>query len=59
MANQRKDFLHNVSTRMIRDNQVIVMEDLRVKNMMQNQKPEKSLYLEDSADRACNLRRKQ
>ncbi|WP_310830230.1 IS200/IS605 family element RNA-guided endonuclease TnpB [Paenibacillus pedocola] len=36
IANQRKDFLHKSSTQMINDNQVIVMEDLRVKNMMQN-----------------------
>jgi len=43
IANQRKDFLHNVSTRMIRDNQVIVMEDLRVKNMMQNHKLAKAI----------------
>ncbi|WP_445671291.1 RNA-guided endonuclease InsQ/TnpB family protein [Paenibacillus sp. FSL K6-2862] len=36
IANQQKDFFHNVSTWMIRSNQVIVMEDLRVKNMMKN-----------------------
>jgi putative transposase len=43
ISNQRKDFLHKTSTKMIRDNQVIVMEDLLVKNMMQNHKLAKSI----------------
>ncbi|MHA6529670.1 IS200/IS605 family element RNA-guided endonuclease TnpB [Paenibacillus sp. BAC0078] len=43
IANQRKDFLHKTSTQMISDNQVIVMEDLRVKNMMQNHKLAKAI----------------
>ncbi|WP_240416297.1 IS200/IS605 family element RNA-guided endonuclease TnpB [Paenibacillus periandrae] len=43
ISNQRKDFLHKTSTKMIRDNQVIVMEDLRVKNMMQNHKLAKAI----------------
>lgn len=43
IANQRKDFLHKTSTQMICDNQVIVMEDLRVKNMMQNHKLAKAI----------------
>lgn len=34
--NQRMNFLHKVSSKMINENQVIVIEDLRVKNMMQN-----------------------
>ncbi|MCT4604568.1 MAG: IS200/IS605 family element RNA-guided endonuclease TnpB [Marinisporobacter sp.] len=38
ISNQRKDFLHKVSTKLIRENQSIVIEDLRVKNMMQNHK---------------------
>lgn len=38
ISNQRKDFLHKVSTQLIRENQSIVIEDLRVKNMMQNHK---------------------
>ena len=41
--NAREDFLHKVSTRLIRDNQVIVVEDLRVKNMLQNHKLAKSV----------------
>ncbi|WP_342424144.1 IS200/IS605 family element RNA-guided endonuclease TnpB [Paenibacillus sp. FSL E2-0178] len=43
IANQRKDFLHKTSTRMIHENQVIVMEDLRVKNMLQNHKLAKAI----------------
>lgn len=43
IANQRKDFLHKLSTKIIRDNQVIVLEDLRVKNMMQNHKLAKAI----------------
>ena len=33
IANQRKDFLHKLSTKLIRENQTIVMEDLSVKNI--------------------------
>ncbi|NQX60158.1 IS200/IS605 family element RNA-guided endonuclease TnpB [Paenibacillus qinlingensis] len=36
IANQRKDFLHKESSKMINENQVIVIEDLCVKNMVQN-----------------------
>ncbi|MEZ0537481.1 IS200/IS605 family element RNA-guided endonuclease TnpB [Caldicellulosiruptoraceae bacterium PP1] len=36
IANQRKDFLHKLSSKIINENQVIVMEDLKVKNMQQN-----------------------
>lgn len=43
IANQRKDFLHKLSTRIIRENQTIVIEDLRVKNMMSNHKLAKSI----------------
>ena len=43
IANQRKDFLHKLSTKIINDNQVIVLEDLRVKNMMQNHKLAKAI----------------
>ncbi|MFE5321530.1 IS200/IS605 family element RNA-guided endonuclease TnpB [Paenibacillus sp. NPDC056579] len=43
ISNQRKDFLHKTSTKMISDNQVIVMEDLRVKNMMRNHKLAKAI----------------
>lgn len=43
IANQRKDFLHKLSTRIVRENQTIVLEDLRVKNMMSNHKLAKSI----------------
>jgi len=36
IANQRKDFLHKLSSKIINENQVIVLEDLKVKNMQQN-----------------------
>lgn len=38
IANQRKDFLQKLSTRLIRENDIICMEDLQVKNMIQNHK---------------------
>lgn len=38
IANQRKDFLHKLSTKLIRENQSIVIEDLKVKNMLKNHK---------------------
>ena len=34
--NQRQDFLHKVSTQLIRENQAIAIEDLRISNMLQN-----------------------
>ena len=43
ITNQRKDFLHKLSTRIIRENQTIVLEDLKVKNMMGNHKLAKSI----------------
>lgn len=38
IANQRKDYLHKVSTKIIRENQIICLEDLKVSNMMKNHK---------------------
>ena len=43
ITNQRKDFLHKLSMRIICENQTIVLEDLRVKNMMGNHKLAKSI----------------
>ena len=43
ITNQRKDFLHKLSTRIIRENQTIVLENLKVKNMMSNHKLAKSI----------------
>lgn len=36
IANQRRDYLHKLSTRLIHENQVICLEDLRIKNMVKN-----------------------
>lgn len=43
IANQRKDFLHKLSKRLIDENQVICLEDLKVKNMMKNHYLAKSI----------------
>ena len=43
IADQRADFLHKLSTKLINENQVIVIEDLRVKNMMKNHKLAKAI----------------
>ena len=36
VANQRKDFLHKVSTELIRENQSIALEDLNINGMLKN-----------------------
>ena len=38
VADRRRDHLHKLSTRLVRENQVIVVEDLSVKNMVHNRK---------------------
>jgi len=43
IANCRTDFLHKISSRLINDNQVIAIEDLNVKGMMQNHKLARSI----------------
>lgn len=43
VANQRLDFIHKLSKRIINENQVIVLEDLAVKNMMKNDKLAQSI----------------
>jgi putative transposase len=43
IANQRKDFLHKLSTILINENQVIYLEDLNIKDMMQNNSLSKSI----------------
>ena len=43
IANQRKDFLNKLSTKLIRENQSIAIEDLRVSNMMKNHKLAKAI----------------
>jgi len=36
IADRRKDFLHKLTTRLVRDNQAVVIEDLSVRNMTRN-----------------------
>jgi len=43
IRNTRQDFLHRVSTKLIRENQTICLEDLTVKNMIKNHKLAKSI----------------
>ncbi|WP_195251974.1 IS200/IS605 family element RNA-guided endonuclease TnpB [Romboutsia sp. 1001713B170207_170306_H8] len=38
IVNQRKDYLHKISTKLIKENQIICLEDLKVSNMMKNHK---------------------
>ena len=38
IANQRKDFLQKLSTEIIRNNDIICIEDLQIKNMVKNHK---------------------
>ena len=43
IANCRRDFLQKLSTRLIRDNQTICLEDLQTSNMIKNHKLAKSI----------------
>lgn len=43
ISNQRKDFLQKLSSKIVNENQVIVIEDLRVKNMIKNHKLAKAI----------------
>lgn len=43
ITNQRKDFLHKLSIKLIRENQTIVLEDLQVKDMIKNHQLAKSI----------------
>lgn len=43
VANQRAHFLHNLSVRLVRENQAIALEDLNVKGMMANHSLAKSI----------------
>ncbi|RBM10748.1 RNA-guided endonuclease TnpB family protein [Streptomyces sp. PT12] len=36
IADRRRDFLHQLSTRLVRENQVVVIEDLSVRNLLKN-----------------------
>ena len=43
ITNQRTDFLHKESTKLVRENQIICLEDLNVKGMVRNHKLAKSI----------------
>ena len=43
IANQRKDFLQKLSTELVRNNDVICIEDLQVKNMVKNHRLARSI----------------
>jgi putative transposase len=43
IANQRNDFLQKESTKIVKENQLIALEDLAVKNMVRNHKLAKSI----------------
>ena len=43
ISNQRNDMLHKVSSQLVNENQVIVIEDLKVSNMIKNHKLAKSI----------------
>jgi len=43
IKNQKQDYLHNITTKIISENQVIVLEDLNVSGMMKNHKLAKSI----------------
>ena len=43
IAAQRTDMLHKLSTKLIRENDIICLEDLQVKNMVRNRKLAKSI----------------
>ncbi|MEE8100344.1 RNA-guided endonuclease TnpB family protein [Clostridioides difficile] len=43
IANQRNDFLQKLSTKLIKENDIICIEDLQVKNMIRNRKLSRSI----------------
>lgn len=43
IANQRNDFLHKYSKKIVRENQVIVLEGLQVRNMIKNRRLAKAI----------------
>jgi putative transposase len=46
IADTRKDFLHKLSTKIVNENQVIVLEDLNVSGMLKNRKLARAISLQ-------------
>jgi putative transposase len=47
ITDARKDFLHKLTTQLVRENQTIVVEDLAIKNMVKN--PKLALHISDAS----------
>ena len=43
IKNQKLDYLHNITTNIVKDNQIIILEDLNVSGMMKNHKLSKAI----------------
>ena len=54
IKNQRKDFQHKVSSRIVNENQVIISEDLNIRGMLKNYKLAKSIQ-DASFGTFCNM----
>ncbi|MBM0744999.1 transposase (plasmid) [Phormidium sp. CLA17] len=46
IADKRKDFLHKLSTKVVRENQIIVLEDLNISGMVKNRKLSRAISLQ-------------